>query len=135
MSNLNRSRVLFHTFFSDLGLNVPQDTGYPRYNVSEVDNKTIVELAVAGYKKEELIVKQEYNSEIQKNILVIEGKKLSEQEVPFIFKGISTKNFRREFIIPEFTEIKEVKLENGILSISLETILPEDKQTKTFEIN
>ena len=137
MSNGYLSQILFREIINSVGATVPNDTDYPRYNVLEKDeNITVLELAVAGFKKEELTVKQEFkNNSIStiKQVLTIEGKK--EEKKEYAYKGISTRDFKREFSLPEYTEIKEVTLVDGILSVVLEKQVPEDKKPKTFTIN
>jgi molecular chaperone IbpA len=134
MSNGYLSQILFRELINSVGATVPNDTDYPRYNVLEKDeNITVLELAVAGFKKEELTVKQEFKNSTIKQVLTIEGKK--EEKKEYAYKGISTRDFKREFSLPEYTEIKEVTLIDGILSVVLEKQIPEDKKPKTFTIN
>lgn len=86
---------------------------YPPYNVKRVgDLEYVIELAVAGFKKEHL------NVEIENNTLVITGK-MEPTDTVFLWKGISTKSFTRKFSLAYNAKVKSAELDQGLLTITL----------------
>jgi molecular chaperone IbpA len=108
-------------------------TNYPPYNVVQItEDEYMISLAVAGFGFDNLSVTKE------KNFLIIEGKEYqadSEQIVPnYLHKGISNRDFRREFKLAHHVEISNAHLELGILSVHLRREVPEDAKPKTIAI-
>ena len=96
---------------------IPQDTetGYPRYNVIEIKGNYRIEVAVPGWKKEELEIIAEGEE------LRITGKKehkLNDGEV-FVHQGLSLKSFDRRFILNPDLQVDKVSLQDGLLTIAL----------------
>jgi molecular chaperone IbpA len=106
---------------------------YPPHNIiKNTENVFILELAVAGFKKNEISV-TEHQGE-----LVIKGTKENgfpeDAEDTFQYRGIGRRNFEKKFKMAEFLEIVDAKLEDGILSITLMRNLPEEVQPKLIAI-
>jgi len=100
---------------------------YPPHNIVKVDDDHyIVELAVAGFKQEDL------NIEFKDSVLKITGKKEDDRE--YTHKGISSREFTRNFTLGEYVEAVSASLSDGILAINLERIVPEEKRPKKIEI-
>lgn len=99
----------------------------PANIVREQQNEYVVELAVAGYDLSEI------SAYIENNILTVKGEKTAEDNRTYIFKGIAGRSFARRFILPDSLVIKTAKLKNGILSISLENLIP-SPSVKMIEI-
>jgi molecular chaperone IbpA len=107
---------------------VDQTNVFPRHNVVKVgENSYLIELALAGYDHDDLSV------ELEDGVLVISGEK-EDGEVEYLHKGISTKKFRRTFRLNENVEVKDAKFTNGLLSVELAHIVPEEKQPVQIEI-
>ena len=109
------------------------NTNYPPYNVVQInDDEYMISVAVAGFGPDNLTVTKE------KNFLIIEGKHSAEtvetDEVNYLHKGISERNFRREFKLADHVEIENAHLELGILSIHLKREVPEEQKPKTIAI-
>lgn len=104
--------------------------GYPPYNIKEVepDHKYEIEMAVAGLSKEDITIS------ITNGKLLVEGDAKSSDEDSYVHKGIAARAFSRSFILADYVEIIGASLENGILTVSLERKVPEDKKTKTIKI-
>lgn len=104
--------------------------GYPPYNiVKEDDNKYVIELAVAGFGKQDLEV------EIKENSLVISGKVNQDtSSTDYVYKGIADRSFVRQFSLADTVEIKNTQLVNGMLKIFLENIIPDHKKPRKIEI-
>ena len=108
-------------------------TNYPPYNIVQInEDEFMISLAVAGFGLENLSVTKD------KNFLIIEGKEYqsdSEKIVPnYLHKGISNRDFRREFQLADHVEISNAHLELGILSIHLNREVPEEAKPKTIAI-
>jgi molecular chaperone IbpA len=103
---------------------------YPPTDITQIDeNETIIEMAVAGYKEEDLKV------EYFKNTLTVTGSKVSPNAVHSKIVGeIARRSFVRSFAIADDCEIKEVSLSDGILSISVVQNIPEEKKPKILTI-
>lgn len=105
--------------------------GYPPYNIVKVDeNKYVIELAVAGFAKQDLEI------ELKEDTLVINGKVTSSDSEPtnFLYKGIANRAFTRKFNVADTIEVKNVKLFNGMLKVFLENVIPDHKKPQKFEI-
>jgi len=103
---------------------------YPPYNVLKYseDNYSL-ELAVAGFKKDEIDVT------VKDGSLVISGEKLeAEVEDYFLYRGIATRKFTRSFALGEFMEVEKADIENGILSITINRVVPEEKKPRQIKI-
>ena len=106
-------------------------TNYPPYNVITTEDEDVffIELAVAGFAKEDLDIS------IKEQVLTVKGEiKDSNDETKYAHRGIATRKFTREFALAEFIEVTGATAENGMLKISLERIVPEDKKPKTIKI-
>ena len=108
-------------------------TNYPPYNIVQInEDEYRISLAVAGFGLDNLSVTKD------KKFLIIEGKEYqpdSEKIVPnYLHKGISNRDFRREFQLADHVEISNAHLELGILSVYLKREVPEDAKPKTIAI-
>ncbi|MGN7437052.1 MAG: Hsp20 family protein [Alcanivorax sp.] len=99
--------------------------GYPPYNIEQIGNHGLrITLAVAGFSMNELDV------EIDQNQLTIRGKQRDEGEKIFLHKGIATRQFQRHFVLADGIEVSGADLDNGLLHINLERIIPESQAVK-----
>ena len=108
-------------------------TNYPPYNIVQInEDEYMISLAVAGFGLDNLSVTKD------KKFLIIEGKEYqsdSEKIVPnYLHKGISNRDFRREFQLADHVEISNAHLELGILSVYLKREVPEEAKPKTIAI-
>ena len=114
--------------FQDLEKVMHNSTSYPPYNLVEVSEDTyMIELALAGFKKEDISIEQE------KNVLTIKGSS-EEDENKYIHKGIGARAFTRTFSLSEYMNVTAVVMENGILRVLIVKLVPEEARPKTFEI-
>jgi len=119
----------FDSFFDTLDSITGTDVkGYPHYNIKKLDdNKWSIELALAGFSKDDIEI------EVKDNVMTINGE-LKEENNEFVYKGISSRKFSKSFTLAEFTECESAQMENGILSITLEKNIPEDKKPHKVKI-
>lgn len=102
-------------------------SAYPPYNLIKSGDDYSLEVAVAGFSREDLDIT------VQDNVLRIEGKK-SGDETQYVHKGIAARNFKHEFLLGEYVEVTSAFLDNGILHVDLARELPEEKKPKTIKI-
>jgi molecular chaperone IbpA len=102
---------------------------YPPHNIVKVDDHNYqIELAVAGFKSDEIEV------EVNDRTLAVRGDhKVEGRE--YIHKGISAKKFYRTFRLSEYVNVHGADLRDGILAIQLKVVLPEDKRPRKIAIN
>ena len=104
--------------------------GFPKYNIiQEEEGKYLVEVALAGYDSTELEVWT------QENTLHVGTIKSFSDDKAYLYKGIARRGFTRTWQLGDDLKVKDVKYNNGMLSIYLEKYIPEDKKRKTFVIN
>jgi len=104
-------------------------TAFPPVNVIKKDDYNFVlELAVAGYKQDEIEVTAERNS------LKITGKKAETDERNYLVKGIAGRKFSRQFVLSDTVVVRDASLADGILSIALENVVPEEQKPRKIEI-
>ena len=132
---LHKFGIGFDNMFDDLmRVSTQQSTSnYPPYNIVQInDDEYMISLAVAGFGLDNLSVTKD------KKFLIIEGKEYhpdSEKIEPnYLHKGISNRDFRREFQLADHVEISNAHLELGILSVHLKREVPEDAKPKTIAI-
>ena len=103
---------------------------YPPHNVvKDSEMKFTVEMAVAGFKKEHIDI------ELKDHVLTIKGERPSRREQDrYVHKGISAKNWKKSFRLSEYTEVTGADLEDGILAVNLEVVLPKEKQPRKILI-
>jgi molecular chaperone IbpA len=106
-------------------------TNYPPFNIVKLDKSShVIELALAGFSKKDLDV------ELLNGVLTIKGAILQdmpdekEQFPQYVWKGISNRAFTKQFNLAENVEVDHVELQDGLLSIFLETIEPKTKGKK-----
>ena len=105
------------------------NNNYPPYNIKKVgDFKYVIELAVAGFGKADIEIK------LADGILSIKSDKDNDSEEEVLHRGISYRKFERKFTLADDIVIESAKLKDGLLSIELEQIVPEDKKPRTIEI-
>lgn len=115
--------------FTEIQNNLAKQVTYPPYNLSKVDdNKYLIELAVAGFGK------QNIELELAEGTLKISGKIEGDQTTNYIHKGIATRPFERKFALEDHIEVKDASMVNGLLKIWLERIIPEHKKPKKIEV-
>lgn len=105
---------------------------YPPHNIlKHNDNKFVLELAVAGFTQEDLHVV------LDKNTLVVTGDKKRDDKtdsVAYLHKGIGTRSFNKSFVLERYLVVKDVKLSDGILKVTLERVVPEEEKPRILEI-
>ena len=100
---------------------------YPPYNIIHVNNvESRLEIALAGFKKKEVKVYTEYGK------LVVEGNKDKKDDVDYAHQGLAQRSFSRSWAISDDTEVRDVKFEDGLLTVTVGKIVPEHHARKDW---
>ena len=125
-----RSTVGFDHLFDLLEQGSETAQGYPPYNIERADeNNYRVTVAVAGFAEKDL------NIEVRDGVLTVEGKRDPDSKATYLHQGIAGRGFQRQFQLAEHMEVRGARLENGLLSVDLERVVPEEKKPRRIIIN
>ena len=104
-------------------------TGFPPYNIKKVgDYGYEIEMALAGFGKEDIEV------ELENGILTVRSVKENDADETVVHRGISYRKFTRKFTLADDIVVNEAKLENGLLNIRLEQVIPEEKKPRLIDV-
>ena len=118
---------MFERLFDDVERN-GDSTGFPPYNIKKAnDDLYTIEMAVAGFSKEDL------EAELKDGVLTVRSKS-EKDEGEYLHRGIAKRSFSRSFTLTDDMIVKEADLINGMLTINLERIIPEEKKPRIIEI-
>ncbi len=108
-------------------LESPQ-SNYPPYNLIQLNNhESKLEIALAGFKKDELKVYTEFGK------LYVEGKKEESENVgTFVHKGLAQRSFERVWTVTDDTKVGSVEFKDGLLTVELKKIVPEHHARKNY---
>ena len=134
INKLTPYAVGFDRVFDDMFKYIEHNTsstGYPPYNIIRDGEKFQIEIALAGVKKEDVTIT------VAEGVLTIEHKPDGEVEPKgweWLHKGIAQRSFKRNFTLTDDIVVQGSRMENGMLYIELERIIPEEKKPKTIAI-
>jgi molecular chaperone IbpA len=125
---LNRS-IGWDNLFDDLVNRA--SINFPPYNIVKFeDGTTEIQLALAGYSKEDISVS------FQESMLVISSSGIDKQDDGvYTHKGVAQRAFTTKFALGQHSEVQDVRMADGMLYISIVRVVPEEKKLKTFKIN
>jgi len=127
LDRINRNSIGMDEYFDRLFNVHESSTNYPPYNLIQVSNvESRLELALAGFKKEEVNVYTEYGK------LFVEGQKESRDDTNYVHRGMAQRSFTRSWTLSDDTEIRSVTFEDGLLSIELGKVVPEHHARKDY---
>src|SRR6056300_1488411 len=122
-----RHFVGFDSLMDELELR-REDSNYPPYNIiKQGNNRYAIELAVAGFSQSDIEITWEARD------LIVKASK-EKVEAEYLHKGISTKPFEKNFRLADHVQVVGADLSDGMLSIELEVVLPDEKKPKLIEI-
>jgi len=130
---LYQSTLGFDKFFDDveklLTMDIQKST-FPPHNILKLDDtRYIVELAIAGFSKDEIDIS------VNAGVLTVKGEKEDkESDVQYLHKGIGTRSFTKTITVADTIEVKGAEFKDGILRIGLENVIPEHKKPRKIEI-
>jgi molecular chaperone IbpA len=130
---LYQSTLGFDKFFDDveklLTMDIQKST-FPPHNILKLDDtRYIVELAIAGFSKDEIDIS------VNSGVLTVKGEKEDkDSDVQYLHKGIGTRSFTKTITVADTIEVKGAEFIDGILRIGLENVIPEHKKPRKIEI-
>jgi len=120
---------MFDRLLGDSTQHVSNNQGYPPYNIrKDGDIKYFIEMAVAGLSEEDLEV------ELKESVLQIRSKQSTEDEANYVHRGIAKRTFERAFTLSDDIVVKGCDLTNGMLTVELERVIPEEKRARLIPI-
>jgi molecular chaperone IbpA len=129
-SPLFRSTIGFDRLFDlvETAQRAAEDT-YPPYNIERLaENRYQISLAIAGFSPDEVSVTAE------QNVVTIEGSKAEQAEGEFLYRGISTRHFKRQFSLADYVQVNGATFDNGLLKIELVREIPEAMKPRQIAI-
>ena len=128
LDRINRNSIGMDEYFDRLFNVHESSTNYPPYNLIQVSNvESRLEIALAGFKKEEVNVYTEYGK------LFVEGQKESKEDTTsYVHRGMAQRSFTRAWTLSDDTEIRSVAFEDGLLSIQLGKVVHEHHARKDY---
>ena len=120
---------MFDRLLGDNTQHVSNNQGYPPYNIrKDGDTKYFIEMAVAGLSEDDLEV------ELKEGILSVRSKQSTDDEANYVHRGIAKRTFERSFTLSDDIVVKGCGLINGMLTVELEKIIPEEKRARLIPI-
>lgn len=115
--------------FEDLLKRVPSNVGaFPPHDLEKNGSIYKLTLAVAGYSKQNITI------ELKNSLLTIVGDRDGSDSRNYIVSGIAARKFRKSFSLSDAMEVRDADLHDGLLTITLEEVVPEEEQPKFIEI-
>ncbi|MTH94974.1 Hsp20 family protein [Roseibium sp. RKSG952] len=134
MNNRFLDSLIGHTIGFDNLLNAAQDLAsptFPPHNLERIgENVFLLTMAVAGYRHEDLTI------DLEDRVLVISGKPTDDgkEEKSFLYKGISSRSFRKAFQLGSEVHVEGASLADGLLKVELKRIVPDEKKPRKIDI-
>ena len=130
-SNLTPYTVGYDRIFDNLAryVDTTASTGFPPYNIrKEGENNYIIEMALAGFGKKDIEV------EVADGTLSIRSVKENVDDDSNLYRGIAYRKFERKFTIADDVMVNGAKLEDGMLNIALERVIPDEKKPRLITV-
>jgi molecular chaperone IbpA len=130
-SPLFRSTIGFDRLFDlvETAQRAAEDN-YPPYNIERLaEDRYQITLAVAGFSADEIAVTAE------QNVVTVEGNKPDKAEREFLYRGISTRQFKRQFSLADYVRVSSAAFDNGLLKIELVRDVPEAVKPRRIAIH
>jgi molecular chaperone IbpA len=132
LNQLNRALIGFDQLFNDVERRYANSvqTNYPPYNVLKHDDNSFeIEIAVAGFDREDITI------EVDQNLLTIKGKRLKDDDADkYVYRGLAARDFERVFTLADHIVVGEAELTNGILRVKLTRVVPEELKPRLISI-
>ena len=128
MDRITKNSIGLDDFFESF-FDTNVTSNYPPYNLIHVNNvESRLEIALAGFKKDEVNVYTEYGK------LFVEGKKKDskKKESDYVYQGLAQRSFNRAWTLSDDYEVRDVKLEDGLLTDKLGKVDPEHHARKEY---
>ena len=129
--NLHRTTIGFDRMFDDMlrvnSIQVQQN--YPPYNIIRNDDTNYeIQIAISGFSEKDIDIT------LTDNQLVITGENTDEDTRDWVYRGIASRKFIRTFALSDDVVVNSAKVKNGLLIVSLEHIIPDEKKPKKIPV-
>jgi molecular chaperone IbpA len=128
---LNRALIGFDSMFNNFERRFSNSisNNYPPHNIVKVDEDNYeIQVAVTGFDKDEVTV------ELDQNVLIITAGHETDDEKVYLHRGLAQRNFVKHFPLAEHIEVTGAEQKNGVLTISLERLVPESLKPRRIEV-
>lgn len=128
---MHRTTIGLESLFDEKRQRVSIKTNFPPYNIRRIDDTHYqIELAVAGFSKDDIDIK------LEKSVITVvsNGHDTGSDSGDFIHQGFTYRGFERSFTLMDNVEVTSADLNNGILVIYLEKMIPEDEKPRKIQI-
>ena len=131
---LSHSMLGFDRFFDEverMTADVTKPSTFPPHNIIRIgEDRYVVELAVAGFNKNEIDIT------VEDGTLTIKGEKKDQEaeDVTYLHRGIATRSFTKQLSVADTIEVQGAEFKDGVLRIGLVNVIPEHKKPKKIEI-
>lgn len=131
--SIHKFGIGFDNMFDELmRINAQQSLNYPPYNiVKQTEDTFYIEVATAGFREGEIHIN------LNNRLLSIKGRIERNEDTTneYLHRGISSRDFDREFTLAEHVEVVRANQRDGILTVYLERVVPEEKKPKSIAIS
>ena len=127
LAQLSRALVGFDQVFNQ---RLQTNGNYPPHNIVKYDETHYaIEVAVAGFKKEEITI------QVDQDQLIVKGiQQTTETTKEYLHRGLASRDFEQTWTLAEYMEVKDAEHQDGMLIINIERIVPESLQPRLIEI-
>jgi molecular chaperone IbpA len=129
LADIQRNSIGLDEWFKRFDTAYESHTNYPPYNLVKESNVDFrLEIALAGYKREDIEVTTEWNK------LFVEAKKSGNSDDEYLHQGLAKRAFTRTWTLSDDVVVGDVSFEDGLLTIKLNRVIPEHQKKKVYEI-
>jgi len=129
LMEIQRNSIGLDEWFKRFDTVYESHTNYPPYNLIKESNVDFrLEIALAGYKREDIEVTTEWNK------LFVEAKKSGNSDDEYLHQGLAKRAFTRTWTLSDDVEVKDVSYVDGLLTVKLNRVIPEHQKKKVYEI-
>ena len=126
-----RSFVGFDNLFNELEtISTQKQNSFPAHDILRIsDDEYEITLALSGFNKDDLSI------DVHDGVLTIKGNggsEVQDDNVQYLYKGIAKRSFEQKFRLEQYVDVKDAKLSNGLLTISLVREIPEERKLSFF---
>jgi molecular chaperone IbpA len=129
-ANLSRALIGFDQIFNQR-LQQQTNSNYPPHNIVKYSDKDYaIEIAVAGFSKEEITVEVDQD---QLKVRGVQGEVISEGK-EYLHRGLASRNFEQTWTLAEYMEVKDAEVKDGMLVIIIERMIPESLKPRNIKV-
>lgn len=129
LTEIQKNSIGLDEWFKRFDTAFETHTNYPPYNLVKESNVDFrLEIALAGYKREDIEVTTEWNK------LFVEAKKVGDIDDEYLHQGLAKRAFTRTWTLSDDVEVRDVSFVDGLLTIKLNRVIPDHQKKKVYDI-